>query len=342
MSAGRNSVSPPGSASRRSAWEDGSAAAAEQPARVTNSNDNHHREQNGSMKGTSRPSSAASGKSCAAAGPCANTRTAWKDASVRSRNGDLRHQSVDIGLEERNGKTEKDSRDPGDATAPQRSPTCADCLKTVSKVFKSKKFKSEKLERLYQRYFFRLNQSSLSQLVILLVVVCGVLMAFYYGEGRLVPVYGIVLGVLLSLFVILLFMCNRNSFTQKQLSATCYFLLAAIAVIVVLAVTAADPRIASEAVWITIFCIYLVYTLLPVRMRVAVLSGSALAVIHTACAGGINRDDQLFLWKQNDESAAAELRAIFSSPGCRLACYLGSILKDLSRILKHLDSILRT
>jgi len=252
------------------------------------------------MKGTSRPNSAASAKSTA--GPCAGvTRTAWKDASVRSRNGDVRHQSVDIGLEERNGKAEKDARDTADSTgggAAPVGPTCADCLQTVSKVFRSKKFKSEKLERLYQRYFFRLNQSSLSQLVILLVVVCGVLMAFYYGEGRLVPVYGIVLGVLLSLFVILLFMCNRNSFTQKQLSATCYFLLAAIAVIVVLAVTAADPRIASEAVWITIFCIYLVYTLLPVRMRVAVLSGSVLAVIHTACAGGINREDEGFLWKQ--------------------------------------------
>ncbi|XP_078622020.1 adenylate cyclase type 5-like isoform X2 [Branchiostoma floridae x Branchiostoma japonicum] len=298
MSAGRNSVSPPGSASRRSAWEDGGDRAPE-PARG-NSNDNHHREQNGSMKGTSRPNSAASAKSTA--GPCAGvTRTAWKDASVRSRNGDVRHQSVDIGLEERNGKAEKDARDTADSTgggAAPVGPTCADCLQTVSKVFRSKKFKSEKLERLYQRYFFRLNQSSLSQLVILLVVVCGVLMAFYYGEGRLVPVYGIVLGVLLSLFVILLFMCNRNSFTQKQLSATCYFLLAAIAVIVVLAVTAADPRIASEAVWITIFCIYLVYTLLPVRMRVAVLSGSVLAVIHTACAGGINREDEGFLWKQ--------------------------------------------
>uniref|UniRef100_H3DQA2 Adenylate cyclase N-terminal domain-containing protein n=1 Tax=Tetraodon nigroviridis TaxID=99883 RepID=H3DQA2_TETNG len=72
-------------------------------------------------------------------------RCGWQEDHYGKRGGALGEgvglKSVDLGFED------------GDLT---------DCWLRVVRVFQSKKFQSRKLERLYQRYFFRLNQSSLT------------------------------------------------------------------------------------------------------------------------------------------------------------------------------------
>uniref|UniRef100_A0A672ZX80 adenylate cyclase n=1 Tax=Sphaeramia orbicularis TaxID=375764 RepID=A0A672ZX80_9TELE len=175
--------------------------------------------------------------------------------------------------------------------------TAADCWMRVVWVFQSKKFSSAKLERLYQRYFFRLNQSSLTMLMGVLVVVCGVMLAFHCIYNSPYAAYISVLSVAMALFMAMMVVCNRNGFHQDYMWIVSYLVIGVLIVVQVFGVLMVDPRSASEGVWWTVFFIYIIYTLLPVRMRAAVLSGAVLSTIHVVTAWQLNQEDK-FIIKQ--------------------------------------------
>uniref|UniRef100_A0A8C1Y7K5 adenylate cyclase n=1 Tax=Cyprinus carpio TaxID=7962 RepID=A0A8C1Y7K5_CYPCA len=186
----------------------------------------------------------------------------------------------------------------GDDTASGAgSVTTADCWQRVVRVFQSKKFQSRKLERLYQRYFFRLNQSSLTMLMGVLVIVCGVMLTFHCIHRQPEVVYPSVFSVAMALFLVLMVVCNRNGFHQDYMWMVSYLVIGVLIVVQVFGVLMVAPRSASEGIWWSVFFIYIIYTLLPVRMRAAVLSGGVLSSIHLLTTWRINQDDE-FLWKQ--------------------------------------------
>uniref|UniRef100_A0A3B5L8M7 Adenylate cyclase type 6 n=1 Tax=Xiphophorus couchianus TaxID=32473 RepID=A0A3B5L8M7_9TELE len=173
--------------------------------------------------------------------------------------------------------------------------TAADCWRWLMWVFQSKKFQSAKLERLYQRYFFRLNQSSLTMLMGMLVVVCGVMIAFHCVHSELNVAYILVLSVATTLFLALMVVCNRNSFHQDYMWIVSYLVIGVLIVLQVSGVLTVSPRSASEGLWWTVFFVYIIYTLLPVRMRAAVLSGTVLSTVHILIAWHINQEDKFIL-----------------------------------------------
>ncbi|XP_063064178.1 adenylate cyclase type 6 isoform X2 [Engraulis encrasicolus] len=175
--------------------------------------------------------------------------------------------------------------------------TAADCWQRVLRVFQSKKFTSRKLERLYQRYFFRLNQSSLTMLMGVLVLVCGVMLAFHCVHAPPHPAYAALLSVAMGLFLALMVVCNRNGFHQDYMWMVSYLVIAVLLLVQALGVLMVAPPSASEGIWWSVFFIYIIYTLLPVRMRAAVISGGLLSCIHLAVTWRINLQDA-FLWKQ--------------------------------------------
>ncbi|XP_064155013.1 adenylate cyclase type 6-like [Anguilla rostrata] len=175
--------------------------------------------------------------------------------------------------------------------------TAADCWLRVVQVFQSKKFQSTKLERLYQRYFFRLNQSSLTMLMGVLVVVCGVMLTFHCVHAAPDVAYSSVLSVAMALFLAMMVVCNRNGFHQDYMWMVSYLVIGVLFVVQAFGVHKVAPRSASEGIWWSVFFIYIIYTLLPVRMRAAVLSGAVLSSIHLITAWRLNLDDS-FLWKQ--------------------------------------------
>ncbi|MED6268550.1 hypothetical protein CHARACLAT_023619 [Characodon lateralis] len=175
--------------------------------------------------------------------------------------------------------------------------TAADCWRWLLWVFQSKKFQSAKLERLYQRYFFRLNQSSLTMLMGVLVVVCGVMMAFHCVRTDLNVAYISVLSVATTLFLAIMVVCNRNGFHQDYMWIVSYVVIGVLIVLQVFGVLIVFPRSASEGVWWTVFFIYIIYTLLPVRMRAALLSGTVLSTIHVVTTWQLNQEDK-FIFKQ--------------------------------------------
>ncbi|MBN3307420.1 ADCY5 cyclase, partial [Amia calva] len=104
------------------------------------------------------------------------SKSAWQDHGEEGRNnnrstprhtdGEVRPKSVELGLEDRRGKPKPDE----DNITPEVHFSMVECCLGVMQIFRSKKFQSEKLERLYQRYFFRLNQSSLTMLMAVLIL----------------------------------------------------------------------------------------------------------------------------------------------------------------------------
>jgi len=171
------------------------------------------------------------------------------------------------------------------------------CCNGVMQIFKSKKFQSEKLERLYQRYFFRLNQSSLTMFMAVLVLVCAVMLGFHCAGGVCRLTYVVVFSATIVLILTLIVLCNRNGFHQDHMWIVCYVLILVVLAVHVIGVLLVEPRSASDGIWWTVFFIYVIYTLLPVRMRAAVITGIILSAIHVLVSWKLNERD-VFLWKQ--------------------------------------------
>uniref|UniRef100_A0A3Q2YEA4 Adenylate cyclase type 6 n=1 Tax=Hippocampus comes TaxID=109280 RepID=A0A3Q2YEA4_HIPCM len=235
-------------------------------------------------------------------------RCGWQEDHYGKRAGPHREgvglKSVDLDFEDgelkgRKGGCNGGGGDMGDDSVSGAAGvvTAADCWLRVVRVFQSKKFQSRKLERLYQRYFFRLNQSSLTMLMGVLVIVCGIMLTFHCVHAPPHVAYSSALSVAMALFMALMVVCNRNGFHQDYMWMVSYLVIGVLVSVQVFGVLMVAPRSASEGIWWSVFFIYIIYTLLPVRMRAAVFSGAVLSIIHLVTTWQINQEDR-FLWKQ--------------------------------------------
>lgn len=224
-------------------------------------------------------------------------RCSWQEDHYGKKGpaGDLGLKAVDLGFEDSEAKGGVKAAEGGGA-AP-RQPPADKVWQRLAQVFRSKRFPSAKLERLYQRYFFQMNQSSLTVLMAVLVLVCGVLLLFHCLPGTPRPPYAAALAVATALFLALMVLCARSAVPQDYMWAVSYVVLGALAGVQVLAALMAVPRSAAEGIWCSVFFIYIAYTLLPVRMRAAVLAGALLSALHLGISWHLNAADP-FLWKQ--------------------------------------------
>ncbi|XP_041257208.1 adenylate cyclase type 6 [Onychostruthus taczanowskii] len=232
------------------------------------------------------------------AGPARGLRCTWQEDHYGKKGpaGDLGLKSVDTGLEDGEAKGPKGAGGHGGR------PSAGECWRRLLQVFRSKRFQSAKLERLYQRYFFQMNQSSLTVLMGVLVLVCGVMLLFLCLPGAPhVPAAAALAGAT-ALFLLLMVLCSRSAFPQDYMWVVSYVVLGLLAGVQALGTVAVAPRSAAEGVWWSVFFIYITYTLLPVRMRAAVLAGVLLSALHLAIAWHRNAADP-FLWKQLSANA---------------------------------------
>lgn len=227
------------------------------------------------------------------AGPPRGLRCTWQEDHYGKKGpaGDLGLKSVDAGLEDGEAKGPKGAGGHGGR------PSAGECWRRLLQIFRSKRFQSAKLERLYQRYFFQMNQSSLTVLMGVLVLVCGVMLLFLCLPGAPhVPAAAALAGAT-ALFLLLMVLCSRSAFPQDYMWVVSYVVLGLLAGVQALGTVAVAPRSAAEGVWWSVFFIYITYTLLPVRMRAAVLAGVLLSALHLAIAWHRNAADP-FVWKQ--------------------------------------------
>ncbi|KAK3108058.1 hypothetical protein FSP39_000441 [Pinctada imbricata] len=168
----------------------------------------------------------------------------------------------------------------------------------IPAVCQSKKFKNEKLEKLYQRYFFKLNQNNLTILMAFLCVVCVLYIIFYYVDGATLPARAVNLSIMFITFIVLEVICNKSTFDQQQMFVSSYIIIILQLGIIILITVDTDPRSLSDGMFCTMLFIYQVYTLLPIRMRLCVASGTLLSVIQVLCTVVKSLEDEFFIWKQ--------------------------------------------
>lgn len=186
---------------------------------------------------------------------------------------EVRPRSVELGLEERRGKGRavdeleagaveggEGAEDGGSSADSSNGPgavlSLGACCLALLQIFRSKKFPSDKLERLYQRYFFRLNQSSLTMLMAVLVLVCLVMLAFHAARPPLQLPYLAVLAAAVGVILVMAVLCNRAAFHQDHMGLACYALIAVVLAVQVVGLLLPQPRSASEGIWWTVFFIY--------------------------------------------------------------------------------------
>jgi adenylate cyclase 5 len=137
----------------------------------------------------------------------------------------------------------------------------------------------------------------LTMLIALVAIMCVILIVFCYMGGSREVTQGLVLGIILLTLIGLEIWTRWAMYNQYQLVIACYVVLALLPVIIMVVSLDADPRTGSAGVWSTIFCISMVYMLLPLRMRLSVIAGFSLAAIHICCTAAMNAADN-YIWKQ--------------------------------------------
>ncbi|KAL9967277.1 hypothetical protein ACROYT_G025468 [Oculina patagonica] len=184
--------------------------------------------------------------------------------------------------------------------------SCCGDWTLFTRVFKSKRFESEKLEGLYQRYVFRLNQKFMSWLIGLLLILTFILIGLQFGMENKMPAKtnaeGITLCIFAVAYILLALIVNRSGSSQSHLNWVSYILLAIFCGFVLAAVVCPPWQYAnpshikslyspSDGVWLTAFFVYMTYTMLPVRMRIAVFGGCLLPAIHLISSAAMNNSD---------------------------------------------------
>ncbi|KAF2368726.1 Adenylyl cyclase class-3/4/guanylyl cyclase [Trinorchestia longiramus] len=155
------------------------------------------------------------------------------------------------------------------------------------RIFKSSQFKNIHVEVLYQRYFLRMNQSNLTVLLALLIIVVSSIIgvSLYLASDSLSYVVLAVLGFLLVLYGVLEILLIR-SWVQNEVAlyVFSYIVLVSFFGLQLLVMLFPDNRTASSGLWASLVFIYVTYTFLPLRLPEATVGGILLALEHVICS----------------------------------------------------------
>lgn len=164
---------------------------------------------------------------------------------------------------------------------------------SLTRIFNRHRFENDELECLYQRYVFKLQHSSVASVIVLFIILTAILanLSFFYAQGPSVQsVYHMVHCVL---FVILLIFLNTKYMHDTYLLWICYTILffcfafcivslpvGSLSTLETTILKVENRRVIAEGVWQIIFVIFLAYTMMPVKILVAISFGVSLPVIH--------------------------------------------------------------
>jgi len=167
---------------------------------------------------------------------------------------------------------------------------CLD-LPTLTNIFSSKTFKDDRLERMFRQYFFKLNQDNLSVLMALMIIICMIQTIEHYLTGSQSIIKGVLYGLLLVIMVVLEVLCNHSQFSHRKMTLMCVTVCIMAGLMIVFIPIDSLPRSASDGVSETVFLVFMIYTLLPVRMRFAVCAGVVLPAAQLITSVAVNHSD---------------------------------------------------
>ena len=167
-----------------------------------------------------------------------------------------------------------------------------------SRLFNQRGFESIELEQLYQRYIFKLQQSSIVSALLLLALLSISIAFLQFIFLRSVTAIGLYCLVQCVVFVGLFMLSFRMHDTQ--LLALCYVILMFCVLFCLLLAPLrlnlthwnvltwfSVPQKPAEGVWPIVFVVFLTYTMLPIKVAISLLFGIFLCASHIAISMNI-------------------------------------------------------
>uniref|UniRef100_A0A182JI16 adenylate cyclase n=1 Tax=Anopheles atroparvus TaxID=41427 RepID=A0A182JI16_ANOAO len=154
------------------------------------------------------------------------------------------------------------------------------------------RFENNELESLYQRYTLKLQRFSVTGVVALVVILCGVMGGLSLGFNQAPTLHNVFNSFLCALFAVLLGSLQFRLIRDSHLPYLCYgilFFTAAFCFISMPTVGIVFPvdtrEVMAEGVWQIVFVIFLAYAMMPLQIWEASLFGLILPSIHVGLTG---------------------------------------------------------
>uniref|UniRef100_A0A182QFK2 adenylate cyclase n=1 Tax=Anopheles farauti TaxID=69004 RepID=A0A182QFK2_9DIPT len=154
------------------------------------------------------------------------------------------------------------------------------------------RFENNELESLYQRYTLKLQRFSVTGVVALVVILCGVMGGLSLGYNQAPTLHNVFNTFMCLLFTVVLGLLQFRLIRDSHLPYLCYgilFFTAAFCFISMPTVGIVFPvdtrEVMAEGVWQIVFVIFLSYAMMPLQIWEAALFGLILPSIHIGLTG---------------------------------------------------------
>ncbi|XP_071108871.1 adenylate cyclase type 1-like [Haliotis cracherodii] len=177
----------------------------------------------------------------------------------------------------------------------------------VRRLFSRYHFHCDELEHLYGRYVYKLQQSALGYLLGLFILLSLCLAILDFSYAKYVTVEALYLTVQFVVFLGLLILINTRCMKEIHFPVVCYVVLL---LLICFAISSLPldfgldipdrPRPKknlADGVWQTVYVIFMIYAMMPIRSLIAILLGFLLPVLHLTVSALVANRFPLLLWR---------------------------------------------
>ncbi|ESP00183.1 hypothetical protein LOTGIDRAFT_141290, partial [Lottia gigantea] len=169
-------------------------------------------------------------------------------------------------------------------------------------------FDCDELERLYNRYVYKLQQSSVVYMLALFIVLTLCLSILNFFFSKTLTVLGLYLSVQCVFFIIVFIFIHTKFMKESHFSLICYILLLFLIGFSIFSfptdfgiILPDMPPVhyhPADGVWETVYVIFMIYSLMPLRTLIAAVIGILLPVAHLAVSAFLANYFPSLLWRQ--------------------------------------------
>ncbi|XP_076349099.1 adenylate cyclase type 1-like [Tachypleus tridentatus] len=180
-----------------------------------------------------------------------------------------------------------------------------------SRLVNRRRFENEELESLYQRYTFKIQQSSVFSVLALFIFLTGVLTILHFVYVKTATAANLYFLLHCLCFVSLLTFTYARSMKDSYLLALSYVILCFFVTFCMVCLPLdlgtrgtwgrgswGARHSAADGVWEILYCLFVSYTMLPLRTRISMALGIILPVIHTSVASTMPQEFPRLLMHQ--------------------------------------------
>ncbi|XP_022241827.1 Ca(2+)/calmodulin-responsive adenylate cyclase-like [Limulus polyphemus] len=175
-----------------------------------------------------------------------------------------------------------------------------------SRLLNGRRFENNELETLYQRYIFRMQQSSIVSVLALFILLSAVLTVLNFFFIQTPTVANLYFLLHCISFIGLLIFAYTKLLKDAHLLALCYVILFFLVTLCIITLpvdigfhgTWGGHPSAADGVWEIVFVVFLAYTMLPIKTRLALSIGILLPGTHLGVSAVLVGEFLGLQWQQ--------------------------------------------